>query len=169
MKEVRHDRWDSCGEGGTCDTSRGATQAIYFYFLWLSGLCLYARARYLRSDKVLVGVVLWNDLAIALADYRARGSSTNTIYGNLVTFEPSIDDDDDDNNSSSIGSGSLEHKSVRPAREGEETSREGPAPFLSRSESGGGSWPKLAWVAEAVKKRVNWLPGMDTVESALLE
>eukprot|EP00752_Nemacystus_decipiens_P008716 g7778.t1 len=31
------------------------------------------------ADKVLVGVVLWNDLAIALADYRRRGSSIINI------------------------------------------------------------------------------------------
>ena len=38
-----------------------------------------------RNDKVLVGVVLWNDLAIALADYRRRGRMDTSAHPPLPT------------------------------------------------------------------------------------
>lgn len=102
----------------------------------------------IRNDKVLVGVVLWNDLAIALADYRRRGTVPFTHrVSSSVEQQRAVE-----------GYGSTRaFSSVATEREEEE-------------ESGGvGPWPRLSSVAKALGKRVGWLPRMRLVEPALLE
>lgn len=112
-----------------------------------------------------MGVVLWNDLVIALADYRRRGSA------NSKTF----------NFADASAATSADTVSRAPRRRGLNSPAAAAAgctldwsgvdigASLGRSDSAGSPWPKLAVVAEAVGKRVGWLPRMRLAEPALLE
>lgn len=113
------------------------------YVLCLSVSLVYA----IRNDKVFVGVVLWNDLAIALADYRRRGSVPFAGRGpSSVEQKRAVE---------GYGSTTAFASGVTK-REGEESGDVGP-------------WPRLSSVAKALGKRVRWLPRMRLAEPALLE
>lgn len=147
-----------------------------------------------RSDKVLVGVVLWNDLAIALADYRTRGNSITTNAGMLDSSTAPTRSASSSHGSGSGGDG-IRRRGVKDRRNrvmgspnvaaaaaastgeaiddslvGREGGRGADSSVLARSESGiGSTWPRLAAVAEEIGKRVKWFPKMRTAEASLLQ
>ncbi|CBN77014.1 conserved unknown protein [Ectocarpus siliculosus] len=134
------------------------------------------------SDKVLVGVVLWNDLAIALADYRRRGSSITAI-SSTTTAPASINSSRgaplpafastttmiDGRRFQVVGGGDSAAAATAAAAGGrfewEESSEEGGG----EGDSGGGSWwPRLAEVGGAIGRRIGWFPMVRTAEASLL-
>lgn len=135
---------------------------------------------FFRSDKVLVGVVLWNDLAIALADYRRRGSSVIAISNSSSAPAPinssrgtppppfaSTTTMIDGRRYQAIGAGDSEAAAAAAAGgrfDWEESSEEG-----GEGDSGGGSWwPRLAEVGGAIGRRMGWFPMVRTAEASLL-
>ena len=142
-----------------------------------------------RADKVLVGVVLWNDLAIALADYRRRGSSIINI--NAIPNNGGVGGPRGSASGASLlscrtsrglgsrpsvvsGIGSPETAAAAAASTGERfeweegSDDEAEAAAMGVSTSGAW-WPGLAEVAEAVGKRVGWFPRVRTAEASLLQ
>lgn len=115
---------------------------------------------------MLVGVVLWNDLVIALADYRRRGSA----YSKTFNYADASATTSADTVSRAPSRRRLNSPAAAAAagRTLDGSGADIGAP-LGRSDSAGSSWPKLAVVAEAVGKRVGWLPRMRMAEPALLE
>ncbi|CAN0462620.1 unnamed protein product, partial [Ascophyllum nodosum] len=111
------------------------------------------------NDKVLVGVVLWNDLAIALADYRRRGRMDTSAASRSEEQKRAVEH---------FGSSSAFASSARD-RLG---SGNGGWPNVRGDNGltdGVGHWPKLPSVAKAIGKRVGWLPRMRLAAPALLE
>lgn len=144
-------------------------------------------------------MVLWNDLAIALADYRRRGSSITTNAG-LLEAAPGAQTRRTSSPNSSSGEGIRRRGSVKdgkrrvlgspniaaaaaastgeavddddlPGVGGERGGGGGRGGSgLNRGESGLGSpWPRLAAVAAEIGKRVKWFPRMRTAEASLLQ
>lgn len=133
-----------------------------------------------RSDKVLVGVVLWNDLAIALADYRRRGSAmANNRRRSNGGLSPSFPSSTWRGGGHAYdGIGSPETAAAAAASTGkldkfeweEASSEEGGSVVEEDGDEGGGSlWPGLAGVAKAVGQRVGWFPRMRLAEASLLQ
>lgn len=133
---------------------------------------------------MLVGVVLWNDLAIALADYRRRGSSMlHAAHVNYAAATSEYTRGQDYGHhllgspnaataaaaAASIGADVKVNASKSGERGGDDAIS--PPGSLSGSQSAGQlfSWPKLAAVSEAVRGRVKWLPRVRMAEAALLE
>lgn len=133
-----------------------------------------------RSDKVLVGVVLWNDLAIALADYRRRGTTLAVSRRSSNIRRPSsfLASKTNAGGHTFESIGSPDTAAAAAAAVGkldkfdwEEASSEEECSIREEEGDGdGGSlWPGLTGVAKAVGERVGWFPRARLAEASLLQ
>lgn len=116
-----------------------------------------------REDKVLVGVVLWNDLAIALAD-----------YGREQEQPPPSASDNADGLDHASRARTLSDTAAAATGEYQETCEGQGVGLGEKTEHAGNDpgygsvWPKLGAVANEIRSRVGWLPRQRMAEAALL-